>query len=199
MSEQSDKRSVILKAACELFEHYGFSKTSLEDIAKAAHIGKGTIYYYFNSKEDIFVDIVQDFMEDFLRIMKTRIDEEPTFEGKFTVYFRTPITLLKENMTMLSEALRSMSVMNQSKIEEFKVFNKKRIAALLSEIIEFGTKEGILSELVPVERFIDVFNQCFLLTDTNMEVLSREEFVNKIERDHELWIQIILYGITKRG
>ncbi|PKN77720.1 MAG: hypothetical protein CVU48_10640 [Candidatus Cloacimonetes bacterium HGW-Cloacimonetes-1] len=199
MFEQSDKRSAILKASTELFERYGYAKTSLEDISKAAHIGKGTIYYYFKSKEDIFVQIVQEFMEEFLRIMKTKIAEESSFEGKFTVYFRTPITLLKANMSTLSEALRSISVVNQSKIDEFRIINKKRIAALLSEIFEFGIKEGIISEFVPVDRFVDVFNQWFLLTDTNLEVFSREEFVNKIERDHELWIQIILYGITKRG
>ncbi len=90
MSEHPDKAILIKAAARELFTRYGYSKTSLDDIAKAAHIGKGTIYYYFATKEDIFVETIHDHSEIFLEYLQAQVDQETTLEGKLTVYFRTP-------------------------------------------------------------------------------------------------------------
>ena len=44
----------IQAAAEKLFLHYGFRKTSVEQIAREAGIGKGTIYNYFRNKEELF-------------------------------------------------------------------------------------------------------------------------------------------------
>lgn len=47
-------RDEILRAAMELFRTYGMDKTTMEDIAEAAGKGKSTLYYYFDTKEDVF-------------------------------------------------------------------------------------------------------------------------------------------------
>lgn len=49
----------ILDAALQLFTEKGFSSTRMVDVAKAAGISKGTLYLYFDSKEAIFKDVVQ--------------------------------------------------------------------------------------------------------------------------------------------
>lgn len=49
-------REKILKAATEIFESKGFEKASVSEIADKADIGVGTVYNYFKSKEDIFVE-----------------------------------------------------------------------------------------------------------------------------------------------
>jgi len=49
----------ILDAALTLFTEKGFSSTRMVDVAKAAGISKGTLYLYFDSKESIFRDVVQ--------------------------------------------------------------------------------------------------------------------------------------------
>jgi len=43
----------ILDAAGQLFEHYGYRKTTIEEIAQEARIGKGTVYLHFKNKEDV--------------------------------------------------------------------------------------------------------------------------------------------------
>jgi AcrR family transcriptional regulator len=50
-----DKREAILQAAWSLIRHYGYSKTTIDDIARKAGVGKGTIYLYFRSKTDIML------------------------------------------------------------------------------------------------------------------------------------------------
>jgi AcrR family transcriptional regulator len=49
----------ILRVAMRIFSKYGFQKTTMDEIAKAAHKAKGSVYYYFNSKEDLFRAVVQ--------------------------------------------------------------------------------------------------------------------------------------------
>jgi len=48
------RRNEILAAALDCFLKFGFQKTSLEDIAKAARISRPLIYVHFKNKEDIF-------------------------------------------------------------------------------------------------------------------------------------------------
>ncbi|WP_342373741.1 TetR/AcrR family transcriptional regulator [Myxococcus stipitatus] len=50
----SDPRTAILEAASEVFVRYGFKKASVEDIARKAGVGKGSIYLHFESKEALF-------------------------------------------------------------------------------------------------------------------------------------------------
>lgn len=47
-------------AALELFVEHGFSATRLDDVAKRAGVSKGTLYLYFDSKEDLFKDVVRE-------------------------------------------------------------------------------------------------------------------------------------------
>ncbi|MFN8378429.1 MAG: helix-turn-helix domain-containing protein [Anaerolineae bacterium] len=51
---QAQRAERILDAAADLFAHYGFDKTTMDDIAQAAHVSKGAIYLHFRGKEDLF-------------------------------------------------------------------------------------------------------------------------------------------------
>ncbi len=53
MSKKAERRTLILKAAERLLEHYGVGKTTVADIAREASIGVGTVYLEFGSKDDI--------------------------------------------------------------------------------------------------------------------------------------------------
>lgn len=57
---QDDVRQALLKAASDIFAHYGYNKTTVDEIAKAAGKGKSTFYYYYKSKEDIFRDVLEN-------------------------------------------------------------------------------------------------------------------------------------------
>jgi AcrR family transcriptional regulator len=53
----SVRRSAILEAAARLFEHYGLGKTTMADVAREAHVGVGTVYLEFESKEAIVQEL----------------------------------------------------------------------------------------------------------------------------------------------
>ena len=55
LEEPGNKREAILQAAWDLIKHYGYNKTTIDDIAKRAAVGKGTVYLHFTSKADIML------------------------------------------------------------------------------------------------------------------------------------------------
>ena len=54
-----DKKERILTIAQKIFSRFGIQKTTMDEIAKKARIGKATLYYYFKNKEDIFREVIQ--------------------------------------------------------------------------------------------------------------------------------------------
>ncbi len=72
--DKTEKINEIATAALNIFAKKGYAATSVEQIAEAAGIGKGTVYEYFSSKEEIFVLAINDWMMDLINRMveKTR-------------------------------------------------------------------------------------------------------------------------------
>src|SRR5246127_4180135 len=56
---KSDKRSRLIRTAVKLAYRYGFRETSLADIAQAAKVPVGNVYYYFKTKDEIGEAIVE--------------------------------------------------------------------------------------------------------------------------------------------
>lgn len=57
--EQQLRRESIIEAAQNLFEQHGFMETTVDQIATKAELGKGTIYSYFKSKDEIYIAILE--------------------------------------------------------------------------------------------------------------------------------------------
>jgi len=57
INKEEFKKKIILVAG-QIFSQYGFKKTTMDEIANALKMGKSSIYYYFQSKEEIFEAVV---------------------------------------------------------------------------------------------------------------------------------------------
>ena len=87
--EKNDKEIRILEAAQALFGRYGLKKTSIEEIAKSAGLGKGTVYLYFRSKEEIFEAVVLGFGKALTEKLRTEIELVHTHSEKLEKYILT--------------------------------------------------------------------------------------------------------------
>ncbi len=168
MQNGIEKRSMIINAAETLFERYGYQKTSLDDIAREAQLGKGTIYYYFESKEDIFFEVVKEHAERFYKILKTELNKHPKFEDRFSNAIRLPIKLVYEHAATLLEAVKNLPNSYLQKLGSFRQENKQRIMDLLSEVIEYGISQGEVSITIPVDKLVNIIFDWFLLCDANI-------------------------------
>ena len=62
--EQDPRRTAILKAAFEAFSSYGFRRTAMDDIARAAGMSRAALYLHYRNKEDIFRSLTQFYYDD---------------------------------------------------------------------------------------------------------------------------------------
>src|ERR1700754_3218540 len=68
-----NKRRQILSTAAEMFASQPFHKVRLDDVAAAAGVGKGTLYVYFQSKEDLYLTLVFESIQLLLGRMKSQL------------------------------------------------------------------------------------------------------------------------------
>lgn len=91
MDKREERIKAILKAAEINFLRDGFTNSSMENIAEFANLGKGTIYYYFKSKEEIFFLLIEKEAKKVYEEIKKRIsDDYPLYkiiERSLNFYF----------------------------------------------------------------------------------------------------------------
>ncbi len=76
-SRQAQRAERILEAASDLFAHYGYDKTTMEDIARAAGVSKGAIYLHFRGKEDLFDALIARESDILQLLIMQRLEAEP--------------------------------------------------------------------------------------------------------------------------
>ena len=69
------KRSKILSTAAELFATQPFHKVLLSEVAEAAGVGKGTLYVYFKSKDDLYLSVLYSGFNQLLGRLRQKINE----------------------------------------------------------------------------------------------------------------------------
>ena len=64
----SERRLEILEAALTVFVNKGYSDTRMDDIVQAIGLSKGAIYHHFQSKRDLFIALIEHWMDQFSSI-----------------------------------------------------------------------------------------------------------------------------------
>jgi AcrR family transcriptional regulator len=72
--DRETRRQQILEAATTVFARKGYRHTSVADIIEAAGIARGTFYLYFQSKEEIFLALIDRWFEDVTRRLEEVAD-----------------------------------------------------------------------------------------------------------------------------
>ena len=74
--DRLQRRSDIFHAAERVFAEKGFHGASIEEIARAAEYGTGTVYLYFRDKETLYVELFEEKIRELLEFVTGRVDEE---------------------------------------------------------------------------------------------------------------------------
>ncbi len=74
--KRANKRNELIQVGKEIVVQQGFKGTSLNDVLTKAGVPKGSFYYYFSSKEDFGLAIVDDFAQEYRHRLKTFLKDE---------------------------------------------------------------------------------------------------------------------------
>jgi AcrR family transcriptional regulator len=141
MSSRIDARQAILRAASGLFARQGFRKTSMDEIAKLAHVGKGTIYEVFESKEEVFATIIRDESEALLGGLSRAMSGETEPEAKVMAFVMGRVTGLR-NMANLHQVTDDALLELIPLADEARRIYFEKELALLSHALDQGKRQG---------------------------------------------------------
>lgn len=70
LREKNQRRQEILSAAESVFSNKGFDKSTMDDVATAAELSKGAVYFYFNSKAEICLSILLQSLQEIMDLFR---------------------------------------------------------------------------------------------------------------------------------
>ncbi len=139
------KSEIILQMARKLFARYGLKKTSMDDIAAEAKIGKATIYYYFKSKQEIFKTVVDHEWTILINAIREAISKEISPQRKLRAFILIRISRMREliNLHRVTKDIVTELLPDLEKIRESHFMEEMNI---IKEILSEGVKKGIFGE-----------------------------------------------------
>lgn len=96
LEKTQDTRNKIIEAALQQFIQEGFARSKISDIAKRAELGKGTIYSYFETKEQLFEGVIDAMINESFRPIKANEISHDESVYDFIVKKITPSVLTLE-------------------------------------------------------------------------------------------------------
>ena len=153
--EKNIRQREIFLAARELFVLKGYHNTTLEEIAQQADFGKGTIYNYFKSKEELFLGIINELAAEMVELARASIKTTPGgARQKFRAYAAANIAYLCENSDLYQVVMREIhrldSVEHDNRFKAIKAGIKK-VWAILAEPLSAEIKTGKIKKYDPIK------------------------------------------------
>lgn len=147
--DKEQKRKEIAIASFELIHNVGIKKMTVAQVAIAAGIGKGTVYEYFESKDDVVFEIIsihiQEYHDNFLKT----IEDVKTTKEKVFHFFKFVVDDSLENLKQFNSYKEYLSIVLSDDNHAMKKFNLKCNVFFNDQLRKF-IKEGIdKKELIP--------------------------------------------------
>ncbi len=156
MRKRSEKkRRAILDAAYGLFREKGFEKTSVAEINARAGGSKATIYSYFPSKEELFVEcmfsLAETYLEGILKLLKNPVgDILPTLQAFGESFLRLVCSseMISLRRLMIAEAERAgIGRLFNEKLERMRY----QVASFISDVMSEGKLRAGDADLAAVQ------------------------------------------------
>lgn len=140
---RGDKRERILDAAVAVFAKNGFHSTRVADVAKAAGVADGTIYLYFDSKEDLLVELFEDRVERLLGHLRAELPKVESATERLRRVVRLQLGIL-ERERELAEVLTVILRQSTRLMKERAAPKFMEYLGAIADVVAKGQRSGEL-------------------------------------------------------
>ncbi len=142
-NETIDTRTKILEAAVQVFAQKGYHETRVDDIVAESKTSKGSVYFYFPSKQDIFFGLIETFTELLESRLKEAIGAEDHGSAQVNAALTASLHLFSQYRT-LAKIVLVQAVGLGAAFEERRRAINDRFAVIIQARIEKGIQDGSL-------------------------------------------------------
>lgn len=202
--EKERRRQQIMVAAKRVFSSRGFSRATMEDIAREAELSSGTLYLYFKNKDELYASLSLRVLQ-YLLIRLEHVHKEKTltaeerlkalWEVLYDVYTFDPLTIINMFHLQSSETLKRLSPELMSEIRSL----SQKAVGIIKTLFERGTEKGQFIDRHPV-AMADILWSLFsgiVLWEASKKIFDEQKDFLKPTLD--LGFEIFRRGIRAEG
>ena len=135
------KRLMILRAATEVFASYGFRKTTVGDIIRAAGVSRATVYKHFSDKAGIFDAVIRREILEMLAEDRLALEGETTTRGRLRAVIMTHSELIRKKINLLRFTRERYAEVVPHSLEPVRELTTEAMA-LFVDILQQGVADG---------------------------------------------------------
>ena len=200
--ERERRRQQIIVAAKRVFSEKGYSKSTMEDIAREAELSPGTLYLYFKNKDELYASLslrILQYLNIRLEDVKKEKDIEPRQkvaaikEALFDVYQFDPMILINMFHLQSSETLKNLS---SSLLENITELSRNSLT-ILAEIFKDDSGQDIFVNYHPTaiaDIVWSLFTGVILWEESKRMIDNDKDF---LKQTLDVAFEIFSRGITR--
>lgn len=197
-SNNEDVKYKIINAAIREFAQYGYKAASTNNICKDAKVSKGLIYYYFKSKEEIYLSAFRYVLDKFKENVAICIDDtQKNGIDYISEYFDTKFKFMRENPLDSKFIVNSILFYNMPRAielyEEFQSYNNNLIYEVIKNIDinpKFNREKAFELIIMIGEKLEEKHMR-------NIENKNSDDIIQDFRKDHRIMIEMVFEGIDK--
>lgn len=149
MQQRSEEtRARILEAAVKQFSIHGYNQASVDNICEQAGVSKGAFYHHFQTKQDVFLALLDGWLQTFDQAIEASKDRPvPETFQMMTEYFPYIFESASDNLPMFLEFLLQAS--REEKVWQASIAPYRRYHKHFASLIKKGIAEGSFVEVDP--------------------------------------------------
>lgn len=190
------KKIKILTSAFNVFTEKGFHEAKMKDIAVNAGVGKGTIYEYFSSKEELFIEMIRFVFDYFIKNFIDKIESKDNFIEKLISIADILHEFVTSNSDIMDGSFISATLsLNDAGIQSVKTYIEKigrEVMTFIAGVLRGGVSEGYV-----IEEKADEYTAGFILnTAMHLANSCNMNFYNtEYETLKKRWLEMILKSL----
>ncbi|MCE5300923.1 MAG: TetR/AcrR family transcriptional regulator [Spirochaetia bacterium] len=193
MEKSAKKKNIVLQVAQGMFARFGLIKTSVDDISRAARIGKSSIFYYFNNKENLYKEVLERESRILRNEIYTTIAGTASAREKLKGYILTTIRFTRE-LKNIYTVLTDRRLEHYYFIKKFRKDFDREETAIVKYILDYGVKE---KAFVIKDLELTTYALCTAISGLEYSRPARNGG-NSLEKQIDGLLDVIIYGIYKR-
>lgn len=185
-----NKYDQILTASSRIFLKNGFEKTTVEAIAIEAKVGKGTIYEYFDSKENLFVEMIKTGVTYVYNDLYRVFNEKESMEETLELFLQSSLQLINEHSDKLSILYEDISKMPHD-LEVWFIEQDKWLVKQIAKTLQYYMDNDEIRSVCPEVLVRLILHS--IQTGFYYRVVEEKKDIERILQDQ---LDIIMHGIA---
>lgn len=191
-----ERKAQIFQAALTCFSRKGYHQTTMDDIVAESGLSKGALYWYFESKKELFLSLFQEVMGQFNQTWESIVNEKASATDKLLSSLALFRTEFKEFVPFFGVLMEAWALtIHDEDVENLTRELYEPYLDIMTRIVEEGITSGefrVVSSQATALVVMTLFDGITLALGTGLQQLDWDDIVDAAE-------ELVLHGLGAEG